>query len=312
MSDASAPDGAQSAQLDAIRDRTDGALGQPSRDWATPDTGLSAAARYSVTLEDGGRVFVKAATDEETERWLRNEYLALQCVPGRFGPTVVAWLDEPGSRPILVVEDLTGAHWPASHQGVDWRPGDIDRVLSAVQDLSTVRAASMFAPTQVAPPLWPTFVSEGPDHDAFLELGLCTPAWFSSAEPALLDAEAALDDSGDWLVHGDLRSDNICLEDERVVFVDWSHASRGHSEHDLALLLPTLLLEGGPQPYDVMPAGGSWAAAGAALLAHRRLHDQGLPQWLANVFVRLIAIQLSWAASCFGLPQPDGTDWREI
>ncbi len=155
-------------------------------------------------------------------------------------------------------------------------------------------------------------MSDGPDRDAFLDLGLCTPAWFSRVAPALLDAEAALDDSGDWLVHGDLRSDNICLEDERVVFVDWSHASRGHSEHDLALLLPTLLLEGGPQPYDVMPTGGSWAAAGAALLARRRLHDHGLPQWLADVFVRLIAIQLSWAASCLGLPQPDGTDWREI
>lgn len=307
-----APDGSRPTQLAVIRERIESALGQPPMPWAKPDTGLSAAARYSVTLEDRSRVFVKAATDEETERWLRNEYLALQWVPARFGPNVVAWLDEPGSYPILVVEDLSRAHWPASHSGVDWRRGDIDRVLAAIKDLSHVRAPSVLAPSPIGQASWPAFARAGPDRDAFLDLGLCSPAWFSSAVPFLIDAEAALDDSGDWLVHGDLRSDNICIEEERVVFVDWSHASRGHSEHDLALLLPTLQLEGGPLPFDVMPTGGAWAAAGAGTLTRRRLHDAALPPWLASVFVRLIAIQLSWAASCLGLPQPDGTDWQAI
>lgn len=307
-----APDGSRPTDVAVFRDRLEGALGQPSREWAKPDTGLSAAARFSVTLEDRSRVFVKAATDEQTERWLRNEYLALQSVPGRFGPIVVAWLDEPGSHPILVVEDLSRAHWPASHLGVDWRRGDIDRVLAAIKDLSHVRAPSGLAPSPTGQALWPAFAREGSDRHAFLDLGLCSPAWFADAVPVLIDAEAALDESGDWLVHGDLRSDNMCIKEERVVFVDWSHASRGHSEHDLAHLLPTLHLEGGPPPVDVMPTAGAWAAAGAASIARRRLHDPTLPTWLASVFVNLLAIDLSWAASCLGLPQPDGTNRQAI
>lgn len=141
----SLPDNAQPAVADVIRERVEDALGLSALEWVTPDTGLSAALRCSVTLGDGTSVFVKAATDEQTERWLRTEYLALQHVPERFVPDVVAWLDEPGSYPILIVEDLRRAHWPASHQGVDWREGDIDRVIAAVADLSRVQAPEAFA-----------------------------------------------------------------------------------------------------------------------------------------------------------------------
>ncbi len=295
-----------------IRERLERALDQPAREWVRPDTGLTAAARYSVTLADGNRVFIKAATDQQTERWLRTEHLALQHVPERFVPGVVAWLDEPGCHPILVVEDLRGAHWPASHQGVDWRAGDIDLVLAALADLSRVPAPSVLIPSPRGPALWPALVRKGPDRDAFLDLGLCSATWLSTAGPLLVDAEACLDDSGDRVVHGDPRSDNICIAADRVVFVDWSHSSRGHADHDLALLLPTLHLEGGPLPYEVMPAGGGWAAAGCALLVRRILDERSSPPWLARVFLRLAAIDLSWAASCLGVSQPDGIDWRTI
>ena len=307
-----ASDDVQPTLAAGIRERLERALDQSAREWVSPDTGLSAAARYSVTLQDRSRVFIKAATDEQTERWLRTEYLALRHVPERFVPGVVAWLDEPGCHPILVVEDLRRAHWPASHQGVDWRQGDIDRVVAAAADLSGVRAPSQLVASGRGPTHWPAFVRNGSDRDAFLDLGLCSATWLSAAAPLLVEAEACLDDNGDRVVHGDLRSDNICIDGDRVVFVDWSHASRGHAEHDLAGLLPTLHLEGGPLPFDVMPAGGGWAAAGCALLGRRVLDERTLPTWLANVFVRLIAIDLSWAASCLGLPQPDGLDWQAI
>ncbi len=135
------PDSADPTSAATIRARVERALGQAATEWEVPETGLSAAARYSVTLADRSRVFVKAATDDDTERWLRTEHLALQRVPGRFVPAVVAWLDGPDGRPILVVEDLSRAHWPASHRGVCWRGGDLDRVIAAVADLSLVRGA---------------------------------------------------------------------------------------------------------------------------------------------------------------------------
>lgn len=308
----SLPDDAQSTPTAMIRKRLERALDQPALEWVMPDTGLSAAFRCSVTLGDGTSVFVKAATDEETERWLRTEYLALQHVPQRFVPGVVAWIDQPGSHPILVVEDLRRAHWPAGHDGVDWREGDIDRVLAAVADLSGVQAPSVFDPSSHGPALWPALAHEGPDRDAFLDLGLCSPTWFSHAAASLVEAEACLDQSGDRLIHGDLRSDNICVGADRVIFVDWSHVSRGHPDENLALLLPALHLEGGPLPYEVMPAGGTWSAAQCASLVRRIRDDRTLPPWLAKVLLRLAAIDLSWAASSLGLPPPDGVDWHTI
>ncbi|MET9023450.1 phosphotransferase [Actinopolymorpha sp. NPDC004070] len=307
-----APDDAWSTSAAILRARVERAVGQSSTDWTEPDTGLSAAARFSVTLKDGSGVFVKAATDDQTEGWLRAEYLALREVPERFVPRVVAWLDEPGHRPVLVVEDLRGAHWPAGHEGVDWREGDIDRVLAAVADLAGVAAPASFEPSPRRPAYWPTLLGEGPDRAAFLDLGVCSAGWLAGVASVLTEAEAGLDDSGDSLVHGDLRSDNICVAGDRVIFVDWSHASRGSAEHDLSLLLPTLHLEGGPLPYDVLPTSGGWAAAGSASLARRVLDDSGAPDWLVRVFVRLLAIDLAWAASCLGLPRPDGADWRSI
>lgn len=307
-SDASGPDAVHTA----IRRRLESALDQPTEAWLQPDTGRTAAACYSVTLADGSHVFIKAATDEQTEAWLRTEYLALQHVPERLVPRVIAWLDEPGSHPILVVEDLHQAHWPASHEGVNWHDGDIERVLAAVSELSAFPAPNGFASAEPWPASWPALVRTGPARDAFLNLGLCTTGWLAEAAPTLIAAEASLEDRGDRLVHGDLRSDNICIDGERVVFVDWSQATRGHAEHDLAALLPTLHLEGGPPPYDVLPDGGRWAAAGCAALIGRVLNDTSLPQWLTRVIVRIAAIDLSWAASCLGLPQPDGTSWHAL
>lgn len=287
-----------------IRRRVEQALGRPTTTWAVPDTGRSGAIRHSVGLADGTRVFVKAATDDYTERWLRTEHLSLQHVPERFAPTIIAWLDEPG-RPILVTEDLSRAHWPASHQGVNWRPGDIDLLLTAVANLSHIEAPNVFSPTPRTRARWPGLLC-GPDRTAFLELQLCSEKWLDNAAPQLIAAESRCDEDGMSLVHGDIRSDNICIDGDRVVFVDWSHTSRGSADHDLAGLLPTLHLEGGALPYDVMPDGAPWAAAGAATLAYRVHHDS-LPDWLVPVMIRLIAIDLSWAASSLGLPSPDGT-----
>ncbi|MFC7619631.1 phosphotransferase [Microlunatus sp. GCM10028923] len=287
-----------------LRRRVEQALGRPTTSWAVPDTGLSSASRHSVGLADGSRVFVKAATDDDTEHWLRTEHLSLQHVPERFATKIIAWLDGPG-RPILVTEDLSRAHWPANHQGVVWRPGDVELLLTAVAELARIEAPDVFPATPRIQARWPGLLS-GPERTAFLALQLCSEGWLDDAGPQLVAAEARCDEGGTSLVHGDLRSDNICIDGDRAVFVDWSQTTRGSADHDLAGLLPTLHLEGGALPYDVMPDGAPWAAAGAATLTRRVLHDP-LPGWLAAVMTRLVAIDLAWAASSLGLPPPDGT-----
>ena len=103
-----------------------------------PDCGLSAALRASVKLENGDSVFVKAATDEQTENWLRTEHIALSSLKELFAPSIIDWIDEPGLHPILLTQDLSHAYWPASHSGVHWRKKDFDLLLDGIYKLSSL------------------------------------------------------------------------------------------------------------------------------------------------------------------------------
>ena len=277
-------------------------VGKKTKGWLVPDCGLSAALRFSVTFDDDSRVFVKAATDADTAHWLRTEHLVLTSIKEKFAPAVIDWLNGPGDWPILLTQDLSHAHWPASHQGVNWRPGDIDLLLETLANVSSVKAlAGLPALENDDTLLWPE-IADTPE--LLFNLKLCSLEWFNKAINALIQAEQSVDLTGDSLVHGDVRSDNICILNGQVVLVDWSHAAKGNPANDLAYLLPTLYLEGGPAPYQLMPDGGGYAAMLAAMHIRRLEWDSGMPQWLKNVFIKLIAIELEWAAQSLGIDKP--------
>lgn len=272
--------------------------------WAVPDCGLSSAHRFSVTFEDGSKVFVKAAVDELTAQWLRTEHLVLSSVRSEVMPDVVGWIDQPGSHPVLLSRDLSDAYWPASHSGVTWREGDFDRLFNSIRALSSCEVPPALAALQNRKAsVWTEIAS---DPGAFLAFGVCSPGWLNSAAGVLAEAEMNADVTGDCLVHGDIRSDNICIAGSTAMFVDWSHAARGSARYDLACVLPTLCLEGGPAPYLMMPDGGPEAALLCAGLVRRLMQDDAMPEWLKVVFRRLIAIELEWAAQCLELDQPAG------
>ena len=97
-----------------------------------PDRG---AALCGETRRWLGGLLVKAAVDELTERWLRVDYLIMTTVDEDFVPEVLGWLEPEDGHPVLLIEDLSGAHWPTDHwplamaTGTD---GDLARDPSAV------------------------------------------------------------------------------------------------------------------------------------------------------------------------------------
>ena len=293
-----------------LRDLLENAMGKRSISWTVPDCGLSSALRFSVQLENNLSVFVKAATDEQTEQWLRNEHLVLSRRERKFMPHIIGWLDQPGIRPVLIMDDLSKAYWPASHAGVTWRKGDFDKLFDGLKELSSFKTElTVREMKNQRTSIWSEIANY---PTTFVSLRLCSEQWLKNSTGALIEAERKFDVTGDRLVHGDVRSDNICFVDSQIIFVDWSHAARGNGLHDLATLLPTLYLEGGPDPYQIMPDGGSEASLGCAMLIRRLVEDHSMPQWLKNVFKKLIAIKLEWAANCLGLDKPDGMQWRTI
>ena len=287
-----------------------GAFKKKSVKWTKPHTGLTVAQRFVITFEDGSRLFVKAAMDDLTEECLRIDHLIMTTLKEDFVPEVLVWLEPPGQRPVLVIEDLSNAHWPANHDPVLWQPGQFEILFETLKRVAALTAPeSLPAATSPASSYWRTIAEE---PEAFSQLELCSDRWLEQALPTLIAAEEQVVLEGDALVHDDVRSDNLCFFDKRMVLVDWSQARRGSPLHDLSFVLSTLPLEGGPDPYKILPEGGDWAAYRSGQFALRATKEIHAPAWLIKVFQRLVIITSKWAASSLKLPTWDGKDWREI
>ena len=278
--------------------------------WRKPHTGLTVAQRFVVTFEDGSSLFVKAAMDDFTEKCLRIDHLIMSTVKEDFVPHILAWLEPPGQRPVLLIEDMSKAHWPADCDPVLWKPGQVEILFETLQRVAAITAPDVLpAAKNPTSSMWEEIARE---PETFLQSGLCSASWFRNALPELIAAERQVVLEGEALVHDDVRSDNLCFFDKRMVLVDWSQALRGSPLHDLSYVISLLPLEGGPDPYEVMPQSGDWAAYRSGAFAWRMIKDTDAPDWLNKVFQRVTIITLKWAAKALELPAWDGKDWQEI
>ena len=233
--------------------------------------GYTPAERWVVTFEDATRAFAKFGSTELVADWLRLEHRAYIDIDGPFMPGFVGWSD--GAVPVLLLEDLSGAHWPPP-----WHPGQVDQVLVALESISDSPCPEW------APPIGEVEFFDGwsriaADPGPFLALGLVSPNWLDWALSSLLSVEAPDELHGDALLHLDVRSDNLCFRDDRALLVDWNHVSRGNALLDLAAWLPSLASEGGPIAGRGQPGrrGFRRGAGGLLLLPRSDADDPGRP-----------------------------------
>ena len=219
--------------------------------------------RWRVELDDGSSAFVKLALDELAAGWLRDELRVYVPIQAAFMPKLLGWSEDP-ERMFLVLKDLTGARWPPP-----WRPGDFEAARAALDEVHATPA----------PPGLPQLADLHDDLNGWEEIaadpepllatGLCSRAWLEAALPVLREASAGSPLAGDELLHLDVRSDNLCFVGDRVVLVDWNQACVGNPAVDLAAWLPSLSLEGGPEPWRVMPDSHGLAALLAGFFGSR-------------------------------------------
>lgn len=286
----------------AVLDRVAAAIGRDVTGWERPECGLSAAERWVIRLADGSSVFVKAATDPDTASWLATERRALEVAGTELGPAVIDWLDD-GEYPILITADLSGSYWPAGTGSVSWRDGDQAAVLDGLARLRELPGDDL-APLPDPPSCWEDLLA----HGSLVEAGWCSRAWSDRNGPAVIAADRlAPRRDGLVLVHGDVRSDNLCIGVDRLArFVDWAQAGSGDPVRDLALLLPTLRLEGGPPPSDVLTESAGLITRLAGATISRAFHDRRGPDWLQEVLRQLAVINLVWVCDVLDLARPDG------
>ena len=265
--------------------------------------GYTPARRWVVTLEDGRSVFGKAASDELTASWIRDEHVTYSMLRGAsFMPGYVGFHDD-GEHPVLVLEDLSDAEWPP--------PWDERKIRSVLDCLELVAATP---PPAGLPQLdddhlelrggWREIER---DPAPFLSLGLCSEGWLRESLPSLDEVASSAPLGGDALLHVDVRSDNLCFRaDGSAVLVDWNWTSVGNPSCDPVFWLASLRSEGGPEPEEVVPDAPPGLVSCVAGFLCSRAGLEPIPTAPRVREVQLVQarVALPWVARALGLPHP--------
>ena len=238
-----------------VRSAVEQVCGSPVVEARTQPGGFSPGVAARVRCADGTRHFVKAVSAEanprsvEIHRQERDVLTALE-------PVILA-SDLPVPRlrgsvdldswVALILDDVDGRH-PAE----PWKPGELGRVMAALD-----RLAVALTPAPIAVPA----VGEKYARAFTGWRRLAQSRWPGGLDPwarARLDDLAALEATweanaaGDTLLHTDVRADNILLTRHAVVVVDWPHACRGAAFVDPVFFASSVAMQGGPEPADLL------------------------------------------------------------
>ncbi|GAA0926860.1 aminoglycoside phosphotransferase family protein [Nonomuraea longicatena] len=246
----------------AIEDRLGGRIVEA----VTQTGGFSPAAAVRVRLADGGRAFVKAvdsATNSESTRIYRDEIRAAALLPESVpAPRLLAHVELDGWV-ALAFEDIEGRH-PV----LPWRRDELDRVRDVLRRLAAEHTP---APAGL-PPVKDIFGAAFQGFRHLAGTGHDDP-WVVRHLDKLVALESEWGEAaaGDALVHADVRADNILFAGDRVHLVDWPYACTGAPWFDLVGLLPSVAMQGGPEPHELLdtldPAVTSVVAALAGFFA---------------------------------------------
>lgn len=245
---------------------------------------------------------MKAAVDDETAGWLRAEYRVYSHLDGPFVPRLIGW-DDDGRHPMLAIEDLSECRWPPP-----WGQEDVGAVLATLAEVAGTSPPPGLASAESLRDELAGWRKVQDDPAPFMSLGLCTADWLDRSLHSLIAASDAAVLDGDALLHFDVRSDNICLCEGRAKLVDWNSAVVGNSVVDVAAWLPSLCLEGGPDPEEILAKGTGEIAA---LLSGYWAARAGLPPPARAPRVREVqraqlSVALPWAARVLGFEEPSG------
>lgn len=295
-----------------VRSGIEAVLGSPVVAAVNQRGGFSPGPAARVRCADGSRAFVKAAglaLNPESPGLHRNEGQIAARLPATAPVPRLHGVYDDGDWVALIYDEIDGS-MPAT----PWRAGDLDRVLTALNDLSRSLTP---CPMDGVPDL--SDMLESRMH-GFARLAADPPADLSGWERRNLDRLATagtevLDHlTGDTLVHLDIRADNILLgADHRAYFVDWPWACRGPAWVDTVLFLinvghyggdPEAYLAGHPLFADATPEHVTGLLVGfAGMFAEqsRRPAPPGLPT--VRAFQRAqLDVLLPWIRRRTGWP----------
>jgi len=172
--------------------------------------------------------------------------------------------DDPDGWVVLAFEDVEGRQ-----PEVPWRDEELGIVLEAMAGL-----AADLTPSPLRPPLVGDAAETFGGVDRLTWASVAAAAdprldpWTARhlADLVALEALAPEAARGNTLQHFDLRADNLLLTADGVRVVDWPHAHVGQPWVDLVWFAPSVAMQGGPPPRDLIARYGPTRAADPAAL----------------------------------------------
>lgn len=232
-------------------------LGSSVSSVSSQATGFSPGVAARLHTKDGRTLFLKAIGPDPNPRapaQHRREASIVAGLPAAVPVPRLLWSydDRASDWVCLVFEDVAG-----EHPEQPWQAEELARVLSALAELGATMtptpidmdaagtASALFANRLSG---WKRLRENETSQLDRLD------AWSRHHIDALADLETEASSAvrGNTLLHLDVRGDNILLTPEQVWFLDWSQACVGAMWLDVVLFAPSVMMQGGPNPEDVI------------------------------------------------------------
>ncbi len=285
----------------AVLSAAKAATGVQTSSWRHVVAGHTHAEKWLVELDDGRTVFVKAATEPSARPQIEREAALLESVAAPFMPyvhgasTVDGWT-------VLVLEDLSAAHWPPPYDDRG------EALLDSVRQVTATTPPPGLERRPEGRPFGTYWQRIADDPEPVLGHGLFSARWFEEAQPILHAAESTARLAGDDFLHDDVWAGNVCYAERGAVLIDWASASIGDHRVDLAYALLSIRETG------AMPPAVEFAdeAAYAALLAGANAYQAAQPvdesikhaSVLRAGWLHDLEYALEWATALLELPSP--------
>lgn len=232
-------------------------LGSPVIKAVSQPTGFSPGVAAHLTAAAGRQVFVKAISpvpNADAPRFHRREIRIASALPAAVPAPRLLWSYDEGSDGwvVLVFEHVVGHH-PAE----PWREAELNSVMAAMVQMADALTPSPLPVAEVGTAGqsiskhlsgWRVLQDQRPD----LIAGLDPHTADHLDKLADLESAAPEASAGDTLLHFDLRADNMLLAGDKVWFVDWPHARIGAAWVDVVAFAPSVTMQGGPPPEQVL------------------------------------------------------------
>jgi len=222
-------------------------------------SGFSPGVAARLRLADGQRLFVKAigpVPNPDSPAMHRREARIVAALPDNVAVPRLRWFFDEGERGwVVLIFDEVAGHHPAQ----PWRQDELDRVLDGLATLANLLTPSPLPLTTVGTAAdavarqlcgWQR-LRDAADCSADREK---LDAWSRRHLDALADLEARAPQAvaGETLLHFDVRADNLLLAPDNVWFFDWPHARTGAAWLDVVGFAPSVSMQGGPPPEDLI------------------------------------------------------------